>query len=207
MDRQAIVRSTLIVARPNLKPHPQVSRCRGSLGRRVGPTRNGASRFFSFLRNSSDRRYSKRTSSRRKRKSLRLLLPLPLEKETEDSRPSKLQQSSIRYCGSRCEDAREDAIPAGAKGRVSVRSRLCRRNLCESAGPTESAAGASVGPGARVRGRRAITRIVYAGAPRGYLIRRARGSNLSGGQGGGGGGSTANATFVPPQDASGVRVA
>jgi len=119
-----------------------------------------------------------------------LLLFLSRKRPRRLARPSKLQQSSISVI------ARVDAIPAGAKGRVSVRSRLCRRNLCESAGPTESAAGASVGPRARARGRRAITRIVYAGAPRGYLIRRARGSNLSGGGGraggggGGGGGSS-----------------
>jgi hypothetical protein len=129
-----------------------------------------------------------------------LLLFLSRKRPRRLARPSKLQQSSISVI------ARVDAIPAGAKGRVSVRSRLCRRNLCESAGPTESAAGASVGPRARARGRRAITRIVYAGAPRGYLIRRARGSNLSGGGRAGGRAEeeeeeeeAAKAAFAPPQ--------
>jgi len=54
------------------------------------------------------------------------------------------------------------------------------------------------------RGRRAITRIVYAGAPRGYLIRRARGSNLSGGTWGRRGKHSERS--VPRRDASGARV-
>lgn len=71
-----------------------------------------------------------------------------------------------------------------AKGRILVRSRLSRRNLCESTRPTESVAGARAGgrlsSEPRTRGCRAITRIVYAGAPRRYLTRWARGSSTGG---------------------------